>query len=86
MLLATVTVMGMFEGAEAQAATVAYTPPTLQRTCAVLAVALFTVSIGWAVFKMAFQRAKWPDISTIVIGGILVGGVAEVVALLSGSR
>ena len=36
----------------------------------------------WAGFKMAFQHAKWSEISNIMIGGILVGGAAAIAAWL----
>lgn len=42
----------------------------------------FTIALMWAGFKMAFQHAKWSEISNIVIGGILVGGAAAIAALL----
>lgn len=47
-----------------------------------VAVTMFTLSIMWAGFKMAFQHAKWSDISNIVIGGILVGGASGIAAWL----
>ncbi len=47
-----------------------------------VAVTMFTISIIWAGFKMAFQHAKWSEISNIVIGGILVGGAAAIAAWL----
>ena len=47
-----------------------------------VAVTLFTVAIMWAGFKMAFQQAQWSEISNLVIGGILVGGAAGIVAWL----
>ena len=45
-----------------------------------VAVTMFTLAIMWAGFKMAFQHAKWSEISNIVIGGILVGGAAGIAA------
>ena len=47
-----------------------------------VAVTCFTIAIMWAGFKMAFQHAKWSEISNIVIGGILVGGAAAIAAWL----
>lgn len=43
---------------------------------------MFTIAIIWAGFKMAFQHAKWSEISNIVIGGILVGGAAAIAGWL----
>jgi type IV secretion system protein VirB2 len=47
-----------------------------------VSVTMFTISIIWAGFKMAFQHAKWSEISNIVIGGVLVGGAAAIAAWL----
>ncbi len=47
-----------------------------------VAVTVFTVAIMWAGFKMAFQHAKWSEISNVVIGGILVGGAAGIASWL----
>ena len=47
-----------------------------------VAVTVFTLALMWAGFKMAFQHAKWSEISNIVIGGILVGGAAGIAAWL----
>ena len=43
---------------------------------------IFTLCIGWAGYKMAFQSAKWQDISNIIIGGIMVGGAAGIASWL----
>ena len=47
-----------------------------------VAVTVFTLALMWAGFKMAFQHAKWSEISNIVIGGILVGGASGIAAWL----
>ncbi len=47
-----------------------------------VAVTVFTIALMWAGFKMAFQHAKWSEVSNIVIGGILVGGAAGIAAWL----
>jgi type IV secretion system protein VirB2 len=47
-----------------------------------VSVIAFTVALIWAGFKMAFQHAKWSEISNIVIGGIIVGGAAGIAAWL----
>ena len=54
----------------------------VQTTLVGVAVTIFTVAIMWAGFKMAFQHAKWTEISNIVIGGILVGGAAGIASWL----
>lgn len=43
---------------------------------------LFTIAIIFAGFKMAFQHARWSDISHIVIGGILVGSATAIAGAL----
>lgn len=47
-----------------------------------VSVLIFTITIMWAGFKLAWQHAKWSDISNIVIGGILVGGAAGIASWL----
>ena len=47
-----------------------------------VSVIAFTVALIWAGFKMAFQHAKWSEISNIVIGGIIVGGAAGIAGWL----
>ena len=54
----------------------------VQTVLVVVAVTIFTLAIMWAGFKMAFQHAKWSEISNIVIGGILVGGASGIAAWL----
>ncbi|MFX1824199.1 TrbC/VirB2 family protein [Acinetobacter sp. AS5] len=54
----------------------------VQSVLAGVAVTIFTITIMWAGFKLAWQQAKWSDISNIVIGGILVGGAAGIAAWL----
>lgn len=49
-----------------------------------VSVTMFTLAFMWAGFKMAFQHAKWSEISNIVIGGIFVGGAAGIAAWLVG--
>ena len=47
-----------------------------------VAVTAFTIALLWAGFKMAFQHAKWSEISNIVIGGIIAGGAGGIAAWL----
>lgn len=54
----------------------------VQATLVGVAITVFTLALMWAGFKMAFQHAKWSEISNIVIGGILVGGAAGIAAWL----
>ena len=54
----------------------------VQAVLAGVSITIFTIVIMWAGIKMAWQQAKWVDISNIVIGGILVGGAAGIAAWL----
>lgn len=54
----------------------------VQTTLVSVSVIAFTIALIWAGFKMAFQHAKWSEISNIVIGGIIVGGAAGIAAWL----
>jgi type IV secretion system protein VirB2 len=66
--------------AQAQIAQLTTTMTNVQTALTGVAVTLFTIAILWAGFKMAFQHAKWSEISNIVIGGVLVGGAGAVAA------
>jgi len=68
--------------AHAQIAQVTTVMTNVQQVLTGVAVTMFTIAIIWAGFKMAFQHAKWSEISNIVIGGILVGGAAAIAAWL----
>jgi type IV secretion system protein VirB2 len=57
----------------------------VQTTLTGVSVTAFTVALIWAGFKMAFQHAKWSEISNIVVGGILVGGAAGIASWLLSS-
>lgn len=41
-------------------------------------VAIFTIALLWVGFKMAFQHAKWAEVSNIVIGAFIVGGASGI--------
>ena len=68
----------------AQVAQVTTVMTNVQTMLTGVAVTVFTIAICWAGFKMAFQHAKWSEISNIVIGGILVGGAAAIATWLIG--
>jgi type IV secretion system protein VirB2 len=68
--------------AQAQVAKVNTVMTNVQSVLTGVAVIFFSIAIMWAGFKMAFQHAKWSDISSIVIGGILVGGAAGIASWL----
>jgi len=66
----------------AQIARVNTVMQNVQTTLVGVSVIAFTIALIWAGFKMAFQHAKWSEISNIVIGGIIVGGAAGIAAWL----
>lgn len=41
-----------------------------------VSVAVVTIAIIWAGFKMIFQGARLADVANVLIGGTLVGGAA----------
>lgn len=72
----------MANQAHAQISKVSTVMGNVQTTLVGVAVTVFTLALMWAGFKMAFQHAKWSEISNIVIGGIIVGGAAGISAWL----
>jgi type IV secretion system protein VirB2 len=77
-----VMLLAMTNPAFAQIAKVNTVMTNVQTVLTGVAVTIFTVAIIWAGFKMAFQHAKWTEVSNIVIGGILVGGAAGIASWL----
>ncbi|MGA9667557.1 MAG: TrbC/VirB2 family protein [Terracidiphilus sp.] len=41
-------------------------------------VAVVTVAIAWAGYKMIFQHARWSDVATVVLGALLIGAAATI--------
>jgi type IV secretion system protein VirB2 len=76
------TILAITSPAFAQIAKVNTVMTNVQTVLTGVAVTIFTVAIIWAGFKMAFQHAKWTEVSNIVIGGILVGGAAGIAGWL----
>ncbi|MES2899566.1 MAG: TrbC/VirB2 family protein [Pseudomonadota bacterium] len=66
----------------AQIAKVNSTMTQLQSILTGVAVTIFTIALLWVGFKMAFQHAKWAEVSNIVIGGIICGGAPGIAAWL----
>ena len=48
----------------------------VQAILVTISVAVVTISILWAGFKMVFQGARLADVSNVLIGGTCVGGAA----------
>jgi type IV secretion system protein VirB2 len=68
--------------AQAQIAQLTTVMTNVQTALTGIAVVLFSIAILWAGFKMAFQHARWSEISNIVIGGVLAGGASAIAAWL----
>jgi len=49
---------------------------------AVVSIAVVTVAIIWAGFKMIFQAARLSDVANILIGGTLIGGAGAFAAFI----
>ena len=74
-------VSGMLLGAGSAFAQTSGTPfsglqTTLQNIVATLnvaGVAVITIAVAWAGYRMIFQHTRWADIAMIVLGAVLVG-------------
>lgn len=49
-----------------------------------ISVAVVTIAIIWAGFKMIFQGARLADVANVLIGGTLVGGAGAFAAYIVG--
>jgi len=49
-----------------------------------ISIAVVTIAIIWAGFKMIFQGAPLADVANVLIGGTLVGGAAAFAAYIVG--
>jgi type IV secretion system protein VirB2 len=49
-----------------------------------ISVAVVSISIIWAGFKMIFQGARLADVANVLIGGTLVGGAAAFASYIVG--
>lgn len=49
---------------------------------ATIAIAVVTISIMWAGFKMIFQHARLADVANVLIGGTLIGGAGAFAAYI----
>ena len=48
----------------------------VQAILVTISVAVVTIAIIWAGFKMIFQGARLADVANVLIGGTLIGGAA----------
>ncbi|HEY9105101.1 MAG TPA: TrbC/VirB2 family protein [Roseateles sp.] len=49
-----------------------------------VSIAVVTIAIIWAGFKMVFQGARLADVSNVLIGGTLIGGAGAMAAYIVG--
>jgi type IV secretion system protein VirB2 len=47
-----------------------------------IAVAVVTIAIMWAGFKMIFQGARLSDVANVLLGGTLIGGASAFAAYI----
>ena len=52
------------------------TVTNVQEILVTISIAVVTISIIWAGFKMIFQGARLADVANVLIGGTLIGGAA----------
>lgn len=54
----------------------------VQAILVIISVAVVTIAICWAGFKMIFQGARLADVANILIGGTLIGGAPAFAAYI----
>ena len=54
----------------------------VQAILVTISVAVVTIAIIWAGFKMIFQGARLADVANVLLGGTLVGGAAAFAAFI----
>jgi len=52
------------------------TVTNVQAILVTISIAVVTIAIIWAGFKMIFQGARLADVANVLIGGTLIGGAA----------
>ena len=52
------------------------TVTNVQAILVTVSIAVVTIAIIWAGFKMIFQGARLADVANVLIGGTLIGGAA----------
>ena len=81
-MVAIVGAAGLCAPALAQIAKVNTVMTNVQTILVGVSITVLTIAILWVGYKMAFQHAKWSEVSNIVIGGILIGGAPGIAAWL----
>jgi type IV secretion system protein VirB2 len=72
LLLATVSPVALAQGFDKINTTV----NNVNAILVTISIAVVTIAIIWAGFKMIFQGARLADVANVLIGGTLVGGAA----------
>ena len=78
-LVALIVILGMLSSRFAAAAGFDKIDDTVNNVNTILvtiSIAVVTIAIIWAGFKMIFQGARLADVANVLIGGTLVGGAA----------
>jgi type IV secretion system protein VirB2 len=73
---ATVTVLASQIASAAGFDKVSTTVTNVNAILVTISVAVVTIAIIWAGFKMIFQGARLADVANVLLGGTLVGGAA----------
>lgn len=58
------------------------TVTNVQAILVTIAIAVVTIAIMWAGFKMIFQGARLADVANVLIGGTLIGGAGAFAAFI----
>jgi type IV secretion system protein VirB2 len=61
------------------------TVTNVQTLLVTISVAVVTIAIIWAGFKMIFQGARLSDVANVLIGGALIGGAAAIATYVVGA-
>ncbi|MEH0164802.1 TrbC/VirB2 family protein [Paucibacter sp. JuS9] len=78
LLLGTLTQAALAQGFEKINTTVM----NVNAILVVVSIAVVTIAIIWAGFKMIFQAARLVDVANILIGGTLIGGAGAFAAFI----
>lgn len=58
------------------------TVTNVQQILVLISVAVVTIAIMWAGYKMIFQEARLQDVANILLGGTLIGGAGAFAAFI----
>lgn len=75
-LLATTTTAAPFWATAQGFDKINTTVVNVQTILITISIAVVTIAIIWAGFKMIFQGARLADVANVLIGGTLIGGAA----------